>query len=99
MGLSLMLSPEQTLLDMELAIATDDTATFLFYCHRISKETPVKLTHFLKSHEGDWRPGIGWMCEKFDGFFKRQISVCWIFLEPRPTRDTMASLMWKHSRA
>jgi hypothetical protein len=68
-GLSLMVSPEQTLLDMELAIEPDGTATFLFYRHRISKETPVKLTLFLKSHEDDWRPGIGWMREKFNEYF------------------------------
>ena len=68
-GLSLMASPEQTLLDMELAIEPDGTAKFLFYRHRISKGTPVKLTLYLKSHEDDWRPGIGWMSRKFDAFF------------------------------
>lgn len=68
-GLSLMVAPDQTLLDMELAIAPDGKAEFLFYRHRISKATPVKLTLYLKSHEDDWRPGIGWMRDRFAEFF------------------------------
>ncbi len=68
-GLTLAVSPERLLLDMELIINEKGSASFVFYRHRISKGNTIRLTLFLQEHADDWRAALCWMNRKFESFF------------------------------
>ena len=69
LGMSLVLSPEDTLFDLELI--TDEKGFFLFERRnrRIEANKPVRFAMDLIMHEGCWRPAIGWMFERYPEYF------------------------------
>jgi hypothetical protein len=68
-AISLALSPEDTILDMGLGTDGEGSITFFRLHQRISKEKPVRFAMDLITHEGDWRPGLGWMVERYPDYF------------------------------
>jgi len=68
-AISLALSPEETILDMGLITDEEGSIMFSRLHHRISQEKPVRFTMDLIAHEGDWRPGLGWMVERYPNYF------------------------------
>ena len=68
-GVSLALSPEDTQIDVRLKTDGEGSITFARLHHRISKEKPVHFAMDLIAHEGDWRPGLGWMVKRYPDYF------------------------------
>jgi hypothetical protein len=68
-GVSLALSPEDTLVDLSLDTDGEGSITFSRLDNKISKERPVRFAMDLVAHEGDWRPGLGWMVKRYPDYF------------------------------
>ncbi len=72
-GLSLVLSPEDTLLDLGLRVHTSGEMVFSREYHRISSASPVRFRLDLVAHESGWRGGLRWMTINYPGFFDPNI--------------------------
>lgn len=68
-GVTVALSPEDLMLDMALAVTEAGEMTFSRTRHRITADHPVRFALDIVAHEGDWRAGLGWMAERYAGFF------------------------------
>ena len=68
-GLSLVLSPEDLLLDMSLTTTEDGQVAFSRLFHRLGQGRGVRFTMDLVAHEADWRPALGWMARRYREFF------------------------------
>lgn len=68
-GLSLVLSPEDILLDLKLV--TDERGSIVFsrINHRIVEGKPLRFAMDIVAHEGDWRSGLSWMVDRYPAFF------------------------------
>lgn len=69
LGLSLVLSPQDTLLDLTLRVTAGGRLTFSRYFNRISGRAPVRLAADLVAHEADWRGGLRWMTRRYPEYF------------------------------
>lgn len=69
-GISLVLSPDDDILDMSLRTSATGEMTFAHVNHRISERNPVRLTMHITVHEADWRGGIRWMAERYPACFR-----------------------------
>lgn len=69
-ALSLIQSPEDTLLDMELDTTNLGDAIVSRLNHRISNQRPVRFAIDLVAHPADWRAGLGWMSARYPHFFE-----------------------------
>lgn len=68
-GVSLALSPEDTLIELRLRTDREGTITFSRLNNKISKDNLVRFAVNLIAHEGDWRPGLGWMVKRYPDYF------------------------------
>jgi len=68
-AISLVLSPEDTLLEMTLSARKDGSFTFTRNDHRISQTNSVRFAMDLVAHEADCRAGLGWMTRRYPEFF------------------------------
>ena len=68
-GVSLALSPEDTIIDMRLGTGADGSFTFSRMNNKICKDKPVRFAMDLIAHAGDWRPGLGWMVKRYPDYF------------------------------
>jgi len=68
-GLSLVLSLEDNLLDMTLETSEEGKIVFSRLFHRISSKKPVCFSMDLVKHKSDWRGGLGWMSQHYSAFF------------------------------
>jgi len=68
-GLSVVLSPEDLLLDTMLTTSADGHVAFSRTNHRISRERPVRFAMDLVGHEANWRAGLGWMVHRYPAYF------------------------------
>ena len=68
-GFSLVLSPEDVLLDMTLETSAKGDVTFSRLFRRISAGKPVHFSMDLVPQEADWRGGLGWMSARYPEFF------------------------------
>ena len=68
-GLSLVLSPEDLLLDMSLDTEENGTVIFSRFNHRLGSGKPVRFAMDLVPHAADWRPALGWMTQRYGKFF------------------------------
>jgi hypothetical protein len=73
LGLSLVLSPEDTLLDMNLRTRSSGEMVFSREYHRISSAAPIRFRIDLVAHESGWRGGLRWMTTNYPGFFDPNI--------------------------
>jgi len=69
-GLSLVLSPEDTLLNATLSTEPDGAITFRRLNHRFGNGRTVKFAADLVPHEADWRGGLRWVVQRYEPFFE-----------------------------
>lgn len=68
-AVSLVLSPDDPLLEMTLTARKDGGFVFTRNDHRLSKTNTVRFAMDLVAHEADWRGGLGWMTRRYAEFF------------------------------
>jgi NPCBM/NEW2 domain/Chitobiase/beta-hexosaminidase C-terminal domain len=68
-GLSVFLSPEDTMLDMQLITSSTGAIMFSRQHHRITPKRPVRFALDIAAHEGDWRSALAWMVERYPDYF------------------------------
>jgi hypothetical protein len=68
-GLSLVLSPEDPILDLTLTSDAEGLIAFRRLDLRLGQGRTVKLAVDLVGHEADWRGGLRWMVQRYEPFF------------------------------
>ncbi len=68
-GLTLALSPENDPASMTFEATAGGQMVFARSKLRISKGRVLRLAMDLLVHEGDWRPALGWMVQRYPGYF------------------------------
>ena len=68
-GLSLVLSPEDPILDLTLTSDAEGQLAFRRLDVRLGQGRTVKLGVDLVAHEADWRGGLRWMVQRYEPFF------------------------------
>jgi hypothetical protein len=79
-ALSLVLSPEDVLLDMRLLVSATGQIRFSRTRYRLGGGKTVHFAMDLVAHEADWRGGLRWMATRYPAFFD----------PPNPEVDAMA---------
>jgi len=74
-GLSLILSPEDTLLDMNLRTRTSGELTFSREYHRISSTRTIRFHMDIVVHESGWRGGLRWMTVNYPDYFNPHVPI------------------------
>jgi hypothetical protein len=69
-GLSIVLSPRDTLLDLTLDTTASGDLTFSRLFHRLGGTQPVRFRLDLITHEADWRGALRWMTNEYPDYFK-----------------------------
>ena len=69
-GLSLILSPDDALLDLQLRTTQDGGTAFSRLNHRIDKASPVRFAMDLVAHPADPRAALGWMAARYPEYFE-----------------------------
>jgi len=69
-GLSLILSPQDTLLDMELSVSQAGQFLFSRTNHRLGNGKIIKFTMHLVAHEASWRGGLRFMTKCYPQYFE-----------------------------
>lgn len=72
-GLSLVLSPEDNILDLNLRVRPSGEMVFSREYHRIASASAVRFRMDLVAHESGWRGGLRWMTVHHPGFFDPNI--------------------------
>ena len=69
LGITLVQSPEDTLLD--LALETDRDGSFLLSRrdYRLGEHRTIRWSMDLIVHEADWRPALAWMVDRYAAYF------------------------------
>ena len=68
-GISMVLSPEDLLFDMNLTVTKKGKMVFARTQHRITPDHPIRFAMDLIAHEADWRAGLGWMVNRYPQYF------------------------------
>ncbi len=68
-GLSLALSPEDSILNTTLATTDSATVSFRRSNNRLGAGRTQSFSMDLIAHEADWRGGLRWMVERYPQFF------------------------------
>jgi hypothetical protein len=68
-GLSVVLSPEDLILDLKMETTVDGGLVFRRANHRISGKTVVRFALDLVAHPADWRGGLAWMARRYPAYF------------------------------
>jgi hypothetical protein len=68
-GLSLVLSPEDPLLNITLSTGRDGAIAFRRVNYRLGNGRTVKIAADLVAHEADWRGGLRWAVQRYPAFF------------------------------
>ncbi len=79
-GLSLVLSPENTTLEMWLHTSAAGAIQLTRNKHRLGEGKTVRFAMDLVTHEADWRGGLRWLTTRYPEFFN----------PPNPLADQMA---------
>ncbi|MGH9469343.1 MAG: hypothetical protein ACRD1N_03250, partial [Terriglobia bacterium] len=72
-GVTLALSPEDSVLDMTMETTAAGRVKFSRLFRRISQGKPVEYAMDLTAHEPTWRGGLRWMTERYPEFFNPPI--------------------------
>jgi hypothetical protein len=72
-GLSLILSPDDTLLDLHLRTATTGEFVFSREYHRISSGKVIRFHQDIVAHESGWRGGLRWISVNYPKYFDPNI--------------------------
>ncbi|MFA5816683.1 MAG: alpha-L-fucosidase, partial [Bacteroidales bacterium] len=73
-GLSLVLNPNDEILDLTLTTSDDGTLIFNRIYNRISAARPLHFSMNLVAHEADWRGGLRWMSRQYPDYFNPVIA-------------------------
>ncbi len=68
-GLSLALSPEDSMVELDLVTSPAGEMVFSRRDLRIGKERPVRFAMDLVSHDADWRAAMGWIVARYPLYF------------------------------
>ncbi len=68
-ALSLVQSPEDVLLDMQLDTTAAGDVILSRINHRISSSRPIRFSMDLIAHPACWRAGLGWMVNRYSTYF------------------------------
>lgn len=68
-GMSLALSPRDTVIDLRLETTSDGLITFSRLYNRLGDSNPVRFSMDLIGHQADWRPALGWMVSNYHDYF------------------------------
>ncbi|NQV34683.1 MAG: hypothetical protein HQ515_18460 [Phycisphaeraceae bacterium] len=68
-GISLVLSPKDLILNLEVNVTAEGKMTLSRTSHRMTADQPVRFSMDLIWHEADWRSGLGWMATQYPQFF------------------------------
>jgi hypothetical protein len=68
-GLSLVISPEQPLLWLQLKTSSDGTMLFQHNLLRLGNSHKVIFSADIVKHESDWRGGLRWMVGRYPQYF------------------------------
>ena len=80
LGLSVVFSPEDTILSDRLTTSTSGAMCFSRSRHRLGGGKAVRFALDLTAHEADWRGGLRWMVNRYPASFD----------PPNPLADLMA---------
>lgn len=69
LGLSLVLSPEDTLLDINLETTKNGDVKFSRFNHRMGEGKTIKFSADIVPHQADWRSSFGWTVERYSDYF------------------------------
>lgn len=69
-GLSLVVSPADALLDLELRTTDDGGMSFVRLNHRICKDHPIRFAMDIVAHPADPRAALGWMAAHYPEYFE-----------------------------
>ena len=69
LGLSLVLSPDDLLLDVNLEINENGQIKFSRFNHRLGKGNEIKFSMDLVAHQADWRSSMGWVVDNYPEYF------------------------------
>jgi hypothetical protein len=72
-ALSLIQSPDDALLDIQLRTTAAGDVILSRANHRISSCSPIKFNMDLVAHPADWRAGLGWMVDRYRPYFEPPI--------------------------
>lgn len=68
-GLSLVLSPEDLILTMKMWTTKNGIVVFSREYLRLGRGKVVRFALDIVAHPADWRGGIGWLVERYPGYF------------------------------
>jgi hypothetical protein len=68
-GISVILNPEDSILDMTMQIQSDGNIAFNRLFNRISDKNVLKFSYDIITHEADWRGGLRWMSHIYPEYF------------------------------
>jgi hypothetical protein len=68
-ALSLVLSPEDVLLNASLSTTASGSLVFERTRHRLGEDSTVRFAMDLVGHAADWRGGLGWMARRYPNYF------------------------------
>jgi hypothetical protein len=74
LGISLVLSPEDTLLDLSMRTSSSGSIILSRDYHRITAGHTIRFAMDILAHESGWRGGLRWMAARYTGFFNPNIS-------------------------
>lgn len=69
-GLSLVLAPDDVLLDLDLTVTARGQFQFTRTRHRLGDNRPVRFTAYLVPHEASWRGGLRFLAGRYPQFFE-----------------------------
>ncbi len=68
-GVSLVLDPQDSILDLTLDATAAGNLSFSRLFLRISDKSPIHFAADLVAHEADWRGGLRWMVRRYPEYF------------------------------
>jgi hypothetical protein len=68
-GLSVVLSPEDLMLEVTMKTTHDGGLLISRANHRIGNKNVVRFSLDLVAHPADWRSGLGWMARRYPQYF------------------------------
>jgi hypothetical protein len=68
-GISVILDPDDDILDLTMQVKNDGTISFRRLFNRISGKNTLKFSFDIVTHEADWRGGLRWMSNAYPEYF------------------------------
>lgn len=68
-GYSIILSPKDPIIDLELVTKTDGSICFKRYYNRISQENTLRFSFDIIQHSNDWRSGVAYAYALYPEYF------------------------------